>query len=276
MNVVMTGSGRLIEVQATAEAEPFERRRVRPAAGSGRGGHRTDQGRPDRRSSPRRTSATAGARPGREQGRLRVVLATGNAGKVREFDRLLAGAFDVRPLPPGVTLPAETGPTFAENARLKARSGVRGAGRHGRPCLPTTPGLEVAALGGRPGHLLGPLRRRERDRRARTWRSCSANWTGRPIGARSSSAPVPGAAWPTVAPTRRAAARSSRWRASPRAPSPRRLGAWTGSATTRCSSRRAGTSTLAEASPEEKDRGLAPRRRGAGAAGLRSPSEEGC
>ena len=47
-----------------------------------------------------------------------VVLATGNAGKVREFNRLLAGVFEVRPLPAGVGLPPETGDTIATNARL--------------------------------------------------------------------------------------------------------------------------------------------------------------
>ena len=79
-----------------------------------------------------------------------VVLATGNAGKVREFNRLLAGAFEVRPLPAGVGLPPETGDTFAANARLKAES-VFGALGGARAVLADDSGLEVAALGGRPG-----------------------------------------------------------------------------------------------------------------------------
>ena len=79
-----------------------------------------------------------------------VVLATGNAGKVREFNRLLAGAFEVRPLPAGVALPAETGDTFVANARLKAQSAFDALGGD-QAVLADDSGLEVAALGGRPG-----------------------------------------------------------------------------------------------------------------------------
>jgi XTP/dITP diphosphohydrolase len=79
-----------------------------------------------------------------------VVLATRNAGKVREFNRLLAGAFEVLPLPPKIDLPAETGDSFAANARLKAGWVFRALG--GSPAvLADDSGLEVAALGGRPG-----------------------------------------------------------------------------------------------------------------------------
>jgi non-canonical purine NTP pyrophosphatase (RdgB/HAM1 family) len=79
-----------------------------------------------------------------------VVLATGNAGKVREFNRLLAGTFEVRPLPAGVGLPPETGDTFAANARLKAESVFDALGGD-RAVLADDSGLEVAALAGRPG-----------------------------------------------------------------------------------------------------------------------------
>jgi XTP/dITP diphosphohydrolase len=79
-----------------------------------------------------------------------VILATGNAGKVREFNRLFAGALEVLPLPRGVALPEETGETFAENAKLKARKvfeeldGLQAV-------LADDSGLQVTALGGRPG-----------------------------------------------------------------------------------------------------------------------------
>ena len=69
---------------------------------------------------------------------LVVVLATGNAGKAREFDRLLAPVAHGGPLPAGVTLPPETGTTFAANARLKAEVGVRRPWGQRRPCWPTT------------------------------------------------------------------------------------------------------------------------------------------
>lgn len=81
---------------------------------------------------------------------LAMVLATGNAGKVREFARLLGGAFEVRTLPSGVGLPAETGRTFAENARLKARAVFRALG-NSTAVLADDSGLRVEALGGRPG-----------------------------------------------------------------------------------------------------------------------------
>ncbi len=79
-----------------------------------------------------------------------VVLATGNAGKVREFNRLLAGVFKVQPLPEGIGLPPETADTFAANARLKAESVFQALGGD-QAVLADDSGLEVAALGGRPG-----------------------------------------------------------------------------------------------------------------------------
>jgi len=82
--------------------------------------------------------------------RLPVVLATGNAGKVREFDRLFAGAFEVLPMPAGVRLPVETGLTFAENARLKAQTVFEALGC-AQAVVADDSGLEVTALGGRPG-----------------------------------------------------------------------------------------------------------------------------
>ncbi len=81
---------------------------------------------------------------------LRVVLATSNAGKAREFERLLAPTLCVRALPAGVTLPAETGLDFYENARLKALAVF--AVMEGRAAvLADDSGLVVDALGGRPG-----------------------------------------------------------------------------------------------------------------------------
>ena len=80
-----------------------------------------------------------------------LVLATLNAGKVRESAPLLADLpFDVRALTgvPGATLPAESGRTYAENALLKARAAVR---LTGALALADDSGLEVDALGGDPG-----------------------------------------------------------------------------------------------------------------------------
>jgi XTP/dITP diphosphohydrolase len=81
---------------------------------------------------------------------LPVVLATGNAGKAREFGRLLCEALEVRPMPESVALPEETGETFAANARLKAEA-VFHALNGTVAVLADDSGLEVASLGGRPG-----------------------------------------------------------------------------------------------------------------------------
>jgi XTP/dITP diphosphohydrolase len=80
----------------------------------------------------------------------RVVLATGNAGKLREFSALLAPlAIEVIPQTTlGVAAAEETGDTFEANALLKARHAARAAQL---PALADDSGLEVDALGGRPG-----------------------------------------------------------------------------------------------------------------------------
>lgn len=87
---------------------------------------------------------------------IKLMLATGNPGKVRELRDLLALHLDmdgVSLLTPGdwpTPLPdvAETGATFAENARLKADVL---ASATGLPSLADDSGLCVDALGGAPG-----------------------------------------------------------------------------------------------------------------------------
>jgi XTP/dITP diphosphohydrolase len=82
--------------------------------------------------------------------RPKVVLASGNAGKVREFNQLL-GDQHIEVVPQssfGVPEAEETGLTFVENAILKARN----AARHtGLPALADDSGIEVDALNGAPG-----------------------------------------------------------------------------------------------------------------------------
>jgi XTP/dITP diphosphohydrolase len=80
----------------------------------------------------------------------RVVLATGNAGKQREFAALLAPRLFqvVLQTQLGIEAAEETGETFEANAVLKARHAARGTGL---PALADDSGLEVDVLGGNPG-----------------------------------------------------------------------------------------------------------------------------
>jgi XTP/dITP diphosphohydrolase len=81
---------------------------------------------------------------------MRVVLATGNPGKLVEMRALLADlGLDLEPQSAfGIEPPPETGATFLDNALLKARYA---ASRTGLPAIADDSGLEVDALGGAPG-----------------------------------------------------------------------------------------------------------------------------
>lgn len=78
----------------------------------------------------------------------RVVLATRNAHKLLEFERLLGPDLKLDPLPETVQTPPETGETYAANAVIKARAA---AAATGRPAIADDSGIEAAALGGGPG-----------------------------------------------------------------------------------------------------------------------------
>ena len=83
----------------------------------------------------------------------RLLLATRNAGKLAELQRLLASAvpgvevLGLRDVPEYPEAP-ETGATFEENALLKAREAVRYTGL---PAVADDSGLTVDALNGMPG-----------------------------------------------------------------------------------------------------------------------------
>jgi XTP/dITP diphosphohydrolase len=80
----------------------------------------------------------------------KIVLATGNPGKVREIQRILA-EFGVEVVPQtelGVGDADETGNSFVENALIKAR---HAALMTGLPAIADDSGLVVDALDGRPG-----------------------------------------------------------------------------------------------------------------------------
>jgi XTP/dITP diphosphohydrolase len=80
----------------------------------------------------------------------RLVLASSNTGKLREFRRLLEPVgFDVLPQAElGIDEADEPHPTFIENALVKARHASR---RSGLPALADDSGICVDALAGAPG-----------------------------------------------------------------------------------------------------------------------------
>lgn len=87
---------------------------------------------------------------------VRVLVASRNAKKLRELQRVLDGAgiagielVGLDQVPPFPEAP-ETGATFEQNAIAKARDG---AAATGMPCIADDSGLEVDALRGMPGVL---------------------------------------------------------------------------------------------------------------------------
>ena len=78
---------------------------------------------------------------------MRLVLATRNEHKLREF-RALLEPHELLALPDEVELPPETGETFEANARAKAEAAARATGV---AAIADDSGIEAAALGGAPG-----------------------------------------------------------------------------------------------------------------------------
>lgn len=80
---------------------------------------------------------------------MNAVLATGNAGKVREFQSLLGDCLSLIPQSEfGIPSSEETGSTFTENALIKARHAAKLAKL---PAIADDSGLEVDSLDGAPG-----------------------------------------------------------------------------------------------------------------------------
>ena len=81
---------------------------------------------------------------------MRIVLASSNAGKLREFRELLAPlGFEPLPLSQFTSVsPEETGLSFIENAILKARHAAQASDL---PAIADDSGVEVDALRGAPG-----------------------------------------------------------------------------------------------------------------------------
>jgi len=101
---------------------------------------------------------------------VRLVLASGNPGKLREIGALLAPlAIEVVPQSNlGISEADEPHDTFLENALAKARHASRAAGL---PALADDSGLSVDALGGAPGVHSAYYAGREGDREERDRRN---------------------------------------------------------------------------------------------------------
>ena len=136
MNVVMTGDGGLVEVQATGERTPLSRTSLDELLGLAAAGIEQLREVQTRRGRPQRVA------------RMRLVLASRNAHKVRELGPLLA---------PNelVALPGRrgAGPRGRRTPSPRTRSARRAPRRppRARRRWATTPGIEAAALGGAPG-----------------------------------------------------------------------------------------------------------------------------
>jgi len=102
---------------------------------------------------------------------LPLVIASGNAGKIREFATLLAPLpLTVLPQPQGLDV-EESGSTFAENARLKARAVALASNSW---ALADDSGLCVTALDGAPGVLSARYGASDSDRIERLLRELAA------------------------------------------------------------------------------------------------------
>jgi len=119
--------------------------------------------------------------------RPRLVIASGNAGKLREYRDLLAES--------GVELVAfdtdvdEAGETYADNARLKAEAAVA---RSGLPALGDDSGIEIDALGGFPGirsARLGPTQKERTAELLARLHGVPRPWTARFVCVIALSAP---------------------------------------------------------------------------------------
>lgn len=96
---------------------------------------------------------------------MQVIIASGNQGKIAEFQNLLS-PFRVEIVPmsqlPDAVNVEETGDTFKENARLKAEAI---SSQYNKPVIADDSGLVVDALDGRPGVISARYAGPEKDDR---------------------------------------------------------------------------------------------------------------
>lgn len=142
MNIVMTESGRFVEIQGTGEEATFDDTELNALILHGKAGIEELI---SYQKEALHTSDSA------EVPEKTIVIATGNQGKAKEFTALFARAgYQIKTLADFPDLPdvEETGKTFEENARLKAETIAQILQQ---PVLADDSGLAVDALNGMPG-----------------------------------------------------------------------------------------------------------------------------
>lgn len=142
MNIVMTESGRFVEIQGTGEEATFDDNELNALILHGKAGIE------ELISYQKEALHTNNLA---EVPDKTIVIATGNQGKAKEFSALFARAgYQIKTLADFPDLPdvEETGKTFEENARLKAETIAQILQQ---PVLADDSGLAVDALNGMPG-----------------------------------------------------------------------------------------------------------------------------
>lgn len=145
MNVIMArdarGEMQFVEVQGTGEGRPFAKEELDGLLALAQGGIETLMG---------EQRAALGERANVLFRKPKLVLASQNAGKLRELRALFGAEYDVSSMGElGVDMEIEeTGTTFEENARIKAETLCA---HTGCAALADDSGLEVDCLGGAPG-----------------------------------------------------------------------------------------------------------------------------
>ncbi|WP_347906951.1 ribonuclease PH [Enterococcus cecorum] len=144
MNLVMTESGRFVEIQGTGEEATFDGDQLNHLLHYGKEAIESLIAYQKEALYVQNTANNAVADK-------TIMIATGNMGKAKEFEKMFAKAgYQIKPMKDFPELPEvqETGQTFEENARLKAETI---ANILQCPVLADDSGLTVDALGGMPG-----------------------------------------------------------------------------------------------------------------------------
>lgn len=144
MNLVMTESGRFVELQGTGEEATFDGQQLNEMLIYGKTAI-------EELIAYQKEALSISEKPLYDIPEKTIVIATGNPGKAKEFKAVFGSAgYEVKTLSDYPQLPdvEETGKTFEENARLKAETIAK---LLNHPVLADDSGLKVDALGGRPG-----------------------------------------------------------------------------------------------------------------------------